>query len=75
MDEVYLWEKFMPPLNPNLEPDPKAYFYKLLYEDDRDSWISDDYEAHVASFDGVETTTGMTTNPGLITDNAGNKHC
>ena len=68
MSDVYLWEEFIPPLNPNKEPDPKEYFYKLLYTEDRDSWISDDSEEHMASFDGVETTTGMSANPGLITE-------
>jgi C-terminal processing protease CtpA/Prc len=59
MNEVYLWEQFIPDLNWREEPDPEAFFYKLLYEEDRNSWIVDDYEELVAMFDGVETTTGM----------------
>ena len=68
MNVVYLWEDFLPNLDPDKEPDIREYFYKLLYENDRSSWISDDYEAHAAMFDGVETTTGMSANPGLITE-------
>ncbi len=69
MEEVYLWEKFIPNLNYTQEPDPEAYFYKLLYEDDRDSWITDDYDALVAMFQGVELSTGMRAQPGLINNN------
>jgi C-terminal processing protease CtpA/Prc len=63
MNEVYLWEAYIPDLNWREEPDPEAFFYKLLYEEDRNSWIVDDYEALVAMFDGVETTTGMSARP------------
>jgi len=67
MNEVYLWEAFIPNLNWREEPDPRAFFYKLLYEEDRNSWIVDDYEALVAMFDGVETTTGMSAQPYVYT--------
>jgi C-terminal processing protease CtpA/Prc len=63
MNEVYLWEAFIPDLNWREEPDPEAFFYKLLYEEDRNSWIVDDYEELASMFDGVETTTGMSTRP------------
>lgn len=68
MEDVYLWEAFLPNIDPNNEPDPSKYFYKLLHDDDRDSWIVDDYQELVALFDGVQLTTGMSVNPGLITD-------
>ena len=68
MQEVYLWESSMPNLNRNKEPDPEEYFNKLLHDDDRDSWIVDDYDALVAIFDGVQLATGMSAHPGLITD-------
>ena len=63
MNEVYLWEAFIPDLNWREEPDPEAFFYKLLYEEDKNSWIVDDYEELAAMFDGVETTTGMSARP------------
>jgi len=68
MNEVYLWEAFIPNLDPDEEPDPEAFFYKLLYEEDRNSWIVDDYEALAAMFDGVEMSTGMSVDPRLYTE-------
>lgn len=69
MNEVYLWEAYIPDLDPEVEPDPEAFFYKLLYKDDRNSWIVDDYEALVAMFDGVEMATGMSVSPALYSEN------
>ena len=66
MNDLYLWEEFIPNLDPDYEEDPKAYFQRLLYKDDRNSWITDDYEALLAMFDGVQTATGMSVSPGLI---------
>ncbi len=68
MNEVYLWEAYIPDLNPDVEPDPEAFFYKLLYEEDRNSWIVDDYESLAAMFDGVETATGMSVYPMMYTE-------
>jgi len=69
MHDAYLWEQFLPNLSPNKEPDSRAYFYKLLYQEDRDSWIVDDYEELAAMFDGVQLATGISANPGLIDNN------
>lgn len=66
MNDVYLWEEFIPDLDQETETDPKEFFYKLLYEDDRDSWITEDYEALVSMFQGVERSTGMSARPGLL---------
>ncbi len=68
MHDVYLWEDQIPGLSPDKAPDPEKYFYDLLYEKDRYSWIVDDYDALVAMFDGVELSTGMSAHPGLIGD-------
>lgn len=68
MNEVYLWEAYIPDLNWREEPDPEAFFYKLLYEEDRNSWIVDDYDELMAMFDGVETTTGMSVRPYIYTN-------
>ena len=69
MNDLYLWEQFIPDLDYKKEPHPEEFFYKLLYEDDRDSWIVDDYEALLNRFQGVELATGMNVRPGLINDN------
>ena len=69
MNEVYLWEAYIPDLDPTKEPDPEAFFYKLLYEDDHNSWITDDYDALVAMFSGVETATGMSAYPMIYEGN------
>jgi len=69
MNEVYLWETHIPDINWRQEEDPSAFFYKLLYEDDRNSWIVDDYEELAAMFDGVETSTGMSSDPREYTEN------
>ncbi|MEZ5072012.1 MAG: S41 family peptidase [Bacteroidales bacterium] len=68
MNDVYLWEADIPDLDPEEEADPEAFFYKLLYRDDRNSWITDDYDALVAMLSGVETATGMSVRPGLISE-------
>ncbi len=66
MHDMYLWEKHLPNLDPDVELDPEVFFYKLLYADDRYSWIEEDYESLVAMFDGVELTTGVSARPGLF---------
>lgn len=68
MNDAYLWEQYLPSLNPNTEPDPESFFYKLLYKDDRDSWIDQDYEELAAMFDGVQLTTGMSVSHYLSED-------
>lgn len=69
MNEVYLWEAYIPDINWREEPEPMTFFYKLLYEEDRNSWIVDDYEELAAMFDGVETATGMSADPKYYTEN------
>ncbi len=66
MNDVYLWEKYLPDLDPDYQEDPEQYFYDLLYEADRNSWIVDDYEELAAMFDGVELATGINARPGKI---------
>jgi carboxyl-terminal processing protease len=68
MNEVYLWEQFIPGLDPDIQPDPEEFFYRLLYEEDRNSWITDDYDALLAMFQGVELSKGMSARPGLLDD-------
>lgn len=58
MEDVYLWENYLPEIDNNYEFDSEAYFDKLLYDEDKWSFITDDIEALEASFEGVETTFG-----------------
>ncbi|WP_320112398.1 S41 family peptidase [Draconibacterium orientale] len=58
MDDRYFWNEDMPDLNYNYETDSKEYFYKLLDEDDKFSWITDDVQALLASFEGNEKSFG-----------------
>jgi carboxyl-terminal processing protease len=58
MDELYLWYKEMPSIDPDYEFDSEAYFYKLLYEEDKWSFITDDIETFENSLEGIEKTFG-----------------
>lgn len=58
MDYYYLWESKMPYLDITRETDSKKYFEKLLYSEDRYSFISDDAEGLLNSLNGVERTYG-----------------
>jgi len=65
MNDIYLWADEIPPsLYPDNEPDPEAFFYKLLNEKDRFSWIVDDVDALRASFAGKELHNGIS--PGWL---------
>jgi C-terminal processing protease CtpA/Prc len=67
MEYFYLWEQYLPDIDYTKEPDPKKYFYKLLYDKyDHDSWIVDNYDSLVSVFQGVETTTGMVAQPAYL---------
>jgi len=60
MSDVYLWEEFLPTnINRNQEFDSEAYFEKLLFKPtDRWSFITDDHDALVNSFKGIEESFG-----------------
>lgn len=58
MDDVYLWYDELPDINYKYEQDPETYFEKLLFEEDKWSFITDDVEALQASFEGTEKTYG-----------------
>ena len=69
LNDLYLWEEFIPNLDPDLQKNPEAFFYKLLYSADHDSWIVDDYEALLARFEGVELATGISMSAGILQSN------
>ncbi len=58
MNDIYLWYKEVPDLDIRYEADSKSYFKKLLYKDDKWSFITDDIKGLEASFEGVETSFG-----------------
>ncbi|MCY1723370.1 S41 family peptidase [Prolixibacteraceae bacterium Z1-6] len=58
MDDVYLWYNKMPNINYKYELNSFDYFDKLLYTDDKWSFITDDVEALENSFEGIEKTYG-----------------
>ena len=60
LNEVYLWEENIPQnIDRNQEFDSEAYFEKLLFKPtDRWSFITEDYEALINSFKGIEESFG-----------------
>jgi carboxyl-terminal processing protease len=58
MELYYFWNNQMPTIDYEKESDPIAYFKKLLNDDDRWSWITDDYASLAAEFEGTPVTMG-----------------
>lgn len=59
MDDVYLWYKEMPKdIDINYEFDSKEYFDKLLYEEDKWSFVTDNIAEYEASSKGEEKSYG-----------------
>lgn len=60
MSDVYLWNDYLPQnIDRTNEFDPKAYFDKLLFKPtDLWSFITDDHDALINSFKGIEQTFG-----------------
>ena len=71
MEDVYLWYKEMPAIDVKYELDSKAYFKKLLYTDDKWSYITEDVTAWENSLQGKETTYGYSLTFGKFS-NTGN---
>ncbi len=71
MEIYYLWNEELPEIDYKYETNSEEYFDKLLYEDDRWSFVTDDIEALEASFEGVETSYGWSLAFGLFS-NTGN---
>lgn len=59
MENVYLWEADIPDgLNPDSYSDSYQFFKKFIYEDDKWSWLSEDYYATKNLYNGISTTGG-----------------
>jgi carboxyl-terminal processing protease len=71
MKDLYLWYDKMPTIDIKYETDSKAYFYKLLYSDDKWSYITDDAASFVNSLQGIEKTYGYSLAFGRFTNASG----
>lgn len=60
MTDIYLWaDEIDSKLYPTSETDPEAFFYSILNDKDRFSWIVDDYQALINSFNNIELSSGI----------------
>lgn len=60
MTDVYLWaDSIDRSLYPTEELDPEVFFNSILNEKDRFSWIVDDYQALLNSFNNIELSSGI----------------
>jgi carboxyl-terminal processing protease len=71
MTDVYLWNDKLPNIDITYETDPEAYFYKLLYSEDKWSYVTDDITALENSLNGIEKTYGYSLAFGRFTDGSG----
>lgn len=58
MEDVYLWYNELPSIDIRYEFDSKEYFDKLLYTEDKWSFLTDDIQALENSFSGIEESYG-----------------
>ena len=58
MTDIYLWYKDVPVIDIRYEKDSKQYFQKLLFKDDKWSFVTEDVVALENSFEGVEKSYG-----------------
>ena len=58
MEDIYLWYDELPEIDTRYEFDSKEYFEKLLFVEDKWSFLTDDVEALENSFEGIEKSYG-----------------
>ncbi len=58
MTDIYLWNEEVPDIDIRYEFDSQEYFNKLLFEEDKWSYITEDIEKLEDSFQGIETSFG-----------------
>jgi len=71
MSDIYLWYNYLPDIDINYQTDSKGYFEKLLYKDDKWSYITDDVTAWENSLNGVEKSYGYSLAFGSFVDSKG----
>lgn len=60
MNDIYLWaDEVEPDLYPPDETDPEVFFESILNEKDRFSWIVDDYQELLNSFNNISLSSGI----------------
>ena len=57
MEYWYLWNKELPE-SPDKNQDPKSFFENLLHDEDRFSWIQEDYHELLNSLQGISKEAG-----------------
>ena len=68
MNDVYLWYSTVPDIDIRYEFDSKAYFDKLLFTEDKWSFVTDDVKKLEDSFEGKETSYGWSLAFGKFSD-------
>ena len=68
MEDAYLWYNTLPDIDIRYEFDSFDYFDKLLYEEDKWSYVTDDRQALENSFHGIEKTYGSSLAFGRFTN-------
>jgi len=71
MSDVYLWYNYLPTIDTRYETDSKAYFEKLLYKDDKWSYITDNVAEWENSLNGIEKSYGYSLAFGSFVDASG----
>ena len=71
MTDVYLWYDKLPDIDIRYETNSEDYFHKLLYSEDKWSYITDDITAFEGSLQGIEKTFGYSLAFGVFVDGAG----
>lgn len=68
MNDVYLWYSTVPDIDIRYEFDSKVYFDKLLFTEDKWSFVTDDVKKLEDSFEGKETSYGWSLAFGRFSD-------
>jgi len=71
MTDVYLWYNYLPTIDTRYETDSKAYFEKLLYKDDKWSYITDNVSEWENTLNGIEKSYGYSLAFGSFVDAKG----
>lgn len=71
MGDVYLWYNQLPQIEQKYETDSKVYFKKLLYKDDKWSYITDNIAEWENSLQGIEKSFGYSLAFGRFVDAGG----
>lgn len=71
MSDIYLWYDQLPNIDRKAETDSKAYFEKLLYKDDKWSYITDNVSEWENSLNGIEKSYGYSLAFGSFVDSKG----